>query len=134
MERDADLLPVPYFHVVFTLPNELDRLVMRNQAVLYNLLIKASAETLTELAADPKHLGARPGMISVLHTWVQTLTLHPHVHMIVPGGGLTPEGKWKNSRKKFFIPVKALSRKFRGKFLHGLRQMKEDLTLYPGLD
>ena len=124
MARQAELLPVPYFHVVFTLPSELDLITMYNQSVIYNLLFKASAETLKELAADGKYLGAEIGFISVLHTWGQTLTLHPHVHMIVPGGGLTSDQKWKNSRKKFFIPVKVMGRKFRGKFLAMFKQIK----------
>lgn len=122
MARAAELLPIPYFHVVFTLPQELDEIVMQNQAVMYNLLFKASQETIRELARDNKYLGAEIGLTSVLHTWGQNLTLHPHVHMIVPGGGLTPCGKWRSSRKKFFIPVKVMAKKFRGKFLHYLSE------------
>jgi hypothetical protein len=124
MARQSELLPVPYFHVVFTLPSELDGIVMQNQRVLYDLLFRASAETLQELAADKKYLGAEIGITSVLHTWSQNLTLHPHVHMIVPGGGLTPDGKWCNGSEKFFIPVKVMSRKFRGKFLSLFRRVK----------
>lgn len=127
MAREADLLPVPYFHVVFTLPGELDGLVMRNPKELYDLLFRASAETLKELAADQKYLGAEIGFLSILHTWGQNLTLHPHIHMIVPGGGLAKDGKWRPSRKKFFIPVKVLSRKFRGKFLFYLNQSRQNL-------
>jgi hypothetical protein len=94
-EREAELLPVPYFHVVFTLPAALRNIAYQNKAVVYDLLFKASAETLITIAADPKHLGARIGFISVLHTWGSTLIHHPHVHMIVPGGGFSPDGsKW----------------------------------------
>jgi hypothetical protein len=128
-DREADLLPVPYFHVVFTLPDELSPLVMNNQSVLYNLLFKASAETLREIAENPKYLNAQPGFISILHTWGQTLTLHPHIHMIVPGGGLTSDGRFVYSKKKFFVPVKVLSKKFRGKFLYYLKQAKQGLVL-----
>lgn len=127
MAREADLLTVPYFHVVFTLPGELDGFVMRNPKELYDLLFRASAETLRELAASPKYLGAQIGFLSILHTWGQNLTLHPHVHMIVPGGGLTSDDKWRPSRKKFFIPVKVLSKKFRGKFLFYLNQCRKKL-------
>ena len=119
--RQSELLPVPYFHVVFSLPSDLDAIALQNQETIYNILLRASAETLKELSADPNYLGAEIGFISVLHTWGQTLTLHPHVHMIVPGGGLTPEGKWKEASKKFFLPVRAMSRLFRGKFLFYLK-------------
>lgn len=129
MAREEELLPVPYFHVVFTLPSELDVIVMQNQKILYNLLFKASQETIRELARDKKYLGAEIGLTSILHTWGQNLMFHPHVHMIVPGGGLTVEGKWKNSRKKFFIPVKVMAKLFRGKFLFHLQQMHQDLEL-----
>ena len=124
LDRQSELLPVPYFHIVFSLPSELDVIALQNQKVIYNILFRASSETLKELAADPKYLGAEIGAISVLHTWGQTLTLHPHVHMIVPGGGLSPDRKWKERGKKFFLPVKVMSRKFRGKFLHYLKQAK----------
>ncbi len=122
MARQDELLPVPYFHVVFTLPCELDSIVIQNQEVMYNLLFKASQETIRELSRDKKYLGAEIGLTAILHTWGQNLTLHPHIHMIVPGGGLTSDGQWKNSRKKFFIPVKVMAKKFRGKFLHYLKQ------------
>jgi hypothetical protein len=118
-----NLLNVGYFHVVFTLPDTLNQLVFQNQEVLYTLLFKTVAETLAELAADKKYLGAKLGFTSVLHTWGQNLVHHPHLHCIVPGGGLSPIGKWVKSRKKFFIPVKVLSRKFRGKFLYHLKQL-----------
>lgn len=112
-----DLLNVGYFHVVFTVPAELNQLIYQNQRTLYNLMFRTVAETMTELSADKKYLGAVIGFTSVLHTWGQNLMHHPHIHCIVPSGGLTKDGKWLNSRKKFFLPVKVLSRKFRGKFL-----------------
>ncbi|MDD4438172.1 MAG: IS91 family transposase [Tissierellia bacterium] len=117
-----DLLNVGYFHVVLTIPSELNSIVIQNQKVMYNILFKAAAETLTELASDKKYLGAKIGFTCILHTWGQNLMHHPHVHCIVPGGGLNSIGQWVNSRKKFFLPVKVLSRKFRGKFLHYLKQ------------
>ena len=122
--RSEELLPVTYFHVVFTLPSELQGVAFQNQAVIYNLLFKASSETIRELAADRKYLGAELGLTAILHTWGQNLMFHPHVHIIVPGGGLTADGKWANGRKKFFIPVKVMAKKFRGKFLYYLRQAK----------
>ncbi len=119
----SKLLPVGYFHVVFTIPQELNTLVFQNQALLYSLLIKSAGHTLMELARDPKHLGATIGVTSVLHTWGQNLSFHPHVHCIVPGGGLSNDGlRFVRSRKKFFIPVKVISKKFRGKFLDLLKQ------------
>ena len=121
--QKSNLLNVGYFHVVFTIPDLLNSIVFQNQRELYNLLFKAASETLTELAADKKFLGASIGHTSVLHTWGQNLIYHPHVHCIVPGGGLNSLGKWVNSRKKFFIPVKVLSRKFRGKYLFYLKQL-----------
>jgi len=121
--QKSNLLNVGYFHVVFTIPDTLNLLAYQNQKVVYTLLFKAAAETLTELAADKKYLGAKIGFSAVLHTWGQNLMHHPHIHCIVPGGGLSSIGKWVNSRKKFFIPVKVLSRKFRGKFLYYLKQL-----------
>jgi predicted Zn-ribbon and HTH transcriptional regulator len=118
-----NLLDVGYFHVVFTIPDTLNSMIYQNQKVIYTLLFKAVAETLPELASDKKYLGAKIGFTSVLHTWGQNLMHHPHIHCIVPGGGLSSIGKWVNSRKKFFIPVKVLSRKFRGKFLYHLKQL-----------
>ena len=132
--REKDLLPTPYFHVVFTLPEGLRPLALRNQKVIYNLLFKAVSETLTELARDSKHLGAEIGFMAILHTWSQTLILHPHLHCLVTGGGLSLNGnRWLHSRKDFFIPVKVLSSLFRGKFLDGLRKLYEagELT-FPG--
>jgi ssDNA-binding Zn-finger/Zn-ribbon topoisomerase 1 len=120
-EREAELLPVPYYHVVFTLPAAIADIAYQNKAVIYNLLFKASAETLTTIAADPKHLGARIGVLSVLHTWGSALTHHPHVHMIVPGGGISLDGeKWLSCRPGFFLPVRVLSRLFRRLFLEKL--------------
>jgi len=116
-DRQADLLPVPYFHVVFTLPAPLAAVAFQNKATVYDLIFKAAAETLTTIAADPKHLGARIGLIAVLHTWGSALTHHPHVHGIVPGGGLAPDGqRWIACRKGFFLPVRVLSRLFRRLF------------------
>ena len=122
--RMEELLPVTYFHLVFTLPEGLNPVVMNNEARLYNLLFRAAWETLDQLARQPKWLGAQAGMIAVLHTWGQNLSLHPHLHCIVPGGGLTGDGTtWVGSRDKCFLPVRVLSRLFQGKFLHYLRQM-----------
>ena len=119
--READLLPVPYYHVVFTLPAAIADIAYQNKAVVYDLLFKVSAETLVTIAADPKHLGARVGITSVLHTWGSALTHHPHVHMIVPGGGISLDGKsWISCRPGFFLPVRVLSRLFRRLFLEKL--------------
>ncbi len=124
--RAEDLLPVEYFHVVFTLPAEIARIAYWNKREVYGLLFKVSAETVTTIAADPRHLGARLGMISVLHTWGSALTHHPHVHMIVPGGGLSPDGaRWVSCRPGFFLPVRVLSRLFRRLFLDGLSALHE---------
>jgi hypothetical protein len=120
-QREADLLPVPYYHMVFTLPAPISDIAYQNKTVIYDILFKASAETLTTIAADPKHLGARVGITSVLHTWGSALTHHPHVHMIVPGGGITPDGaRWVSCRSGFFLPVRVLSRLFRRLFLEKL--------------
>jgi hypothetical protein len=120
-DREAELLPVPYYHVVFTLPAAIADIAYQNKAVIYDLLFKASAETLIAIAADPKHLGARVGVLSVLHTWGSALTHHPHVHMIVPGGGISLDGtKWVASRPGFFLPVRVLSRLFRRLLLEKL--------------
>lgn len=119
--RAKDLLPVEYFHVVFTLPAEIARIALWNKRAIYGLLFKASAETITTIAADPKRLGARVGMTSVLHTWGSALTHHPHIHMIVPGGGLSPDGaRWVACKPGFFLHVRVLSRLFRRLFLEGL--------------
>jgi hypothetical protein len=117
-EREAELLPVPYYHVVFTLPAAIGDIAYQNKAILYDLLFKAAAETLITIAADPKHLGARIGLTAVLHTWGSALTHHPHVHIIVPGGGISPDGqRWISCRPGFFLPVRVLSRLFRRLFL-----------------
>src|SRR4051812_7896518 len=117
-EREAELLPVPYYHVVFTLPAPVADLAFHNKAVVYDLLFKAAAETLLTIAADPKHLGARIGFTAVLHSWGSALTHHPHVHVIVPGGGISPDGeRWIACRPGFFLPVRVLSRLFRRLFL-----------------
>jgi len=121
--RKRDLLPVKYFHLVFTIPDLLNPLALRNQRVVYDLLFKAASEALLALSKDPKHLGAEIGFLSILHTWGQNLMDHPHLHCLVPGGGLSLNGqRWISSRGGFFIPVKVLSRLFRGKFLFYLKQ------------
>jgi hypothetical protein len=120
-EREAELLPVPYFHVVYTLPAAIRDIACQNKAVIYDLLFKASAETTLTIAADRKHLGARIGFISVLHTWGSALTHHPHVHMVVPGGGLSPDGSsWIGCRPRYFLTVEVLSALFRRRFLQML--------------
>jgi Putative transposase/Transposase zinc-binding domain len=120
--RAAELLPTPYVHVVFTLPNALDPIALANPRIVYDLLLRSAAETLLEVAADPQHLGAQIGVLAVLHTWGQNLQFHPHVHCVVPGGGLSLEGtRWIAAPQNFFLPVRVLSRVFRGKFLAGLR-------------
>jgi hypothetical protein len=132
--RSAELLPVPYFHVVFTLPHELSALALQNKRLLYDLLYRTSASTMLELARDPKHLGADIGFLGVLHTWGQNLEHHPHVHYIVPAGGLALDGsRWIDSSPRFFLPVHALSRVFRGKFVAGLKQLvAEDKLQFRG--
>src|ERR1035441_5846120 len=128
--RAAELLPVPYFHIVFTLPHELSSLVLQNKRLLYDLLFRTSSASLLELARDPKHLGADIGFLGVLHTWGQNLQVHPHVHYIVPAGGLALDGsRWIDSSRRFFLPVHALSRVFRGKFVAGLKQLFEENKL-----
>jgi len=112
--REAELLPVPYFHIVFTLPAAISDIAYQNKAVIYDLLFKASAETMLTIAADPKHLGARIGFTSVLHTWGSAMTHHPHVHMIVPGGGMSMDStRWIAGKPRFFLPVRVLSKLFR---------------------
>jgi hypothetical protein len=117
-DRQADLLPVPYFHVVFTLPTAIAEVAYQNKAVVYGILFKAAAETLRVIAADPKHLGAEIGMVAVLHTWGQALQHHPHLHCVVPGGGPSPDGtRWVGCRPGFFLPVRVLSTLYRRLFL-----------------
>lgn len=119
MEREHDLLPVTYFHVVFTLPEQLNVYCLKYPRAMYNILFAAASKTISSLAADNKHLGAQPGMIGLLHTWGQQLWLHPHLHCIVPGGGVTKAGCWKHARSKgkFLFPVKVMSALFKGLFL-----------------
>ena len=129
--REAELLPVPYYHVVFTLPAPIADIAYQNKAVIYDLLFKVSAETLLTIAADPKHLGARIGITSVLHTWGSALTHHPHVHMIVPGGGISPDSsRWVSCRPGFFLPVRVLSRLFRRLFLQRLAAAHKQLAFF----
>src|SRR5256885_2939289 len=129
--REAELLPVPYYHVVFTLPAAIADIAYQNKAVIYDLLFKASAETLATIAADPKHLGARVGITSVLHTCGSAMTHHPHVHMIVPGGGISLDGtRWVSCRPGFFLPVRVLSRLFRRLFLERLTAAHQQLAFF----
>ena len=116
---------MPYFHLVFTLPAALGPLALQNPRVVYGLLMRAVAQTLSAVAARPKHLGAEIGFLAVLHTWGQNLMHHPHVHCVIPAGGLAPDGsRWISARPKFFLPVRVLSRVFRGKFIHGLKRAR----------
>ncbi|MET2833132.1 IS91 family transposase, partial [Mesorhizobium shangrilense] len=124
--RQGELLPVPYFHVVFTLPAQIAAIAFQNKAAVYTMLFKATAETLRTIAADSKHLGAEIGLVGVLHSWGQNLHYHPHIHCIVPGGGLSPDGtRWISCRPGFFLPVRVLSRLFRRLFLEELRTAYE---------
>ena len=144
-DRFAELLPVEYYHVVFTLPHEIGPLALQNQRRIYGMLFQAAAESLLTIAADPRHLGAQIGFLSVLHTWGQNLHLHPHVHCVVPGGGLSPDrSQWISCRPGFFLPGRVLGRLFRAKFLsflqdaydrqqisfHGQQRHLEDLALF----
>ena len=124
LAREAELLPVPYFHVVFTIPDALNKLCLHKPRQMYNILFDTVWGVLNSFGKDPKWLGAQTGMISILHTWGQTLTLHPHLHCIVPGGGLTKLGKWKTAKSdgKYLFNVKAMSRVFRGRFIDALKQ------------
>ena len=125
-EREADLLPVGYFHVVFTLPAEVADIALQNKAAVYGLLFQAASETMTTIAADTKHLGARIGITAVLHTWGSAMTHHPHIHMIVPGGGLSPDGsRWISSRPAFLLPVRVLGKLFRRLFLTRLTALHD---------
>jgi putative transposase/transposase-like zinc-binding protein len=133
-ERSKELLPVKYVHVVFTIPHDLSWLALQNKKIVYDLLFHASAATLLEIAANPKHLGAEIGFLSVLHTWGQNLQIHPHIHCVIPSGGLSPDHqRWVRPRYAFFLPVKVLSRVFRGKFIAGLkRAFKQRKLRFPG--
>jgi hypothetical protein len=135
--REAELLPVEYYHVVFTLPATLGPIALQNPREVYGLLFRAAAETLQQIAADPQHLGAEIGFLAVLHTWGQNLEHHPHVHCVVPGGGLSPDGsRWIACPPGFFLPVRVLSRVFRGKFLAMLGHAFEhgDLSFHGKLE
>src|SRR4029453_1472170 len=120
-DREADLLPASYFHVVFTLPAKVADIAFQNKAMVYDLLFRAASEATLTIAADPKHLGARIGITAVLHTWGSAMTPHPHVHMIVPGGGISLDGnRWVSSRPAFLLPVRVLGKLFRRLFLNRL--------------
>ena len=122
--READLLPVGYFHVVFTVPADIADIAFHNKAVVYDLLFRVASETMLTIAADPHHLGARIGLTAVLHTWGSAMTHHPHIHMIVPGGGISFAGeRWVSSRAKFLLPVRVLAELFRRRFLEELQQL-----------
>ena len=123
-KREAELLPVPYFHVVFTLPDLLNPLTLYKSREVYDTLFETAWDTIKTFAKDEKHLGAKAGMVCILHTWGQTLTLHPHLHCVVPGGGITKAGNWKmaKAKGKYLFPVKAMSPVFRGKFMEALRE------------
>jgi hypothetical protein len=128
--RQGELLPTRYVHAVFTVPRELGPVALQNKKVIFNLLFRASAQTLLEVAADPRHLGAEIGFFSVLHTWDQRLLFHPHIHCVLPAGGLAPDhDRWISSSQRFFLPVKVLSRVFRGKFVAGLKTAFSDGSL-----
>lgn len=124
--RKEEVLNIKYYHVVFTIPSEIYNIAIQNQSKIYKIMFKASAETLQELAEDEKYLGGEIGFFSILHTWGQNLMYHPHIHCVVTGGGLTELGKWVEKEEDFFIPVKVMSRKFRGKFLSYLKEIKID--------
>ncbi|WP_205739189.1 transposase [Halocella sp. SP3-1] len=117
LKQQANMLNEKYFHLVFTVPDKLNPVALRNQRLFYSLLFKAASETLQELALDKKYLGAQIGITAVLHTWGQTLSFHPHIHCIIPAGGLSPNNQWIKSKKNFFIPVRVIANKFRGEFL-----------------
>lgn len=127
--RKSEVIDGAYFHAVFTIPHELNPLVYSNQKLLYSLLHKCASQTILELAADPNYLGAKPAIIQVLHTWGQTLSYHPHIHAIVSGAGLAPDGKMRFSGDRFFIPIHVVMKKFRGKFLALLQQLRDEEKL-----
>lgn len=132
-KRSKDILNAPYFHVVFTVPEELQPIIYQNQELLYDLMHKTVSQTLLKLSEDPKYLGAQIGFFSILHTWGQDLHYHPHIHTVVLAGGLTKHQEWRSSSRKFFIPVKVLSKKIRGKFLHHLKEYyHKDLLKFYG--
>lgn len=129
-QRSAELLPVEYFHVVFTIPEQIAAIAFHNKKAVYDLLFRATSETLLTIARDPQHLGAAIGFFAVLHTWGQNLHLHPHLHCVVPGGGLSPDDRWTGCRPGFFLPVRVLSARFRRLFLDGLQQLHRDRKLH----
>lgn len=126
-QRTAELLPCDYFHVTVTIPETLRRIFRSNQKRMYSLLMKTASESLIQLADDPKHLGSRVGILAVLHTWTSNLTYHPHVHMLVTGGGVNEDGQWMSCKHKYLVPVKALSKLIRGKFAARLKRSNNDL-------
>ena len=131
--RRAELLPVEYFHIVFTVPEEIARIAFYNQAAVYGILFRAASETLLTIARDPRHLGAEIGFFGILHTWGQNLLHHPHIHFVIPGGGLSPDLEWISCRPGFFLPVKVLSRLFRRLCLTALREaFRQDKLQFPG--
>ena len=136
-DRRSELLPTPYFHVVFTVPDEIAAIAYQNKALVYDILFRAAAETLRTIAADPKHLGAELGFFAVLHTWGQVLLHHPHLHCVVAGGGLSPDGtRWIACRPNFFLPVRVLARLFRRLFLAALEKAFDsgNLTFFGTLE
>ena len=134
-KRKAELLPIPYYHVVFTIPEQLNPLALQNKELIYKTLFNTSAATLLEIAADPKHLGATIGFFSILHTWGQQLNHHPHIHCVATGGGLTPEGAWKPCKPNYFLCVKVLSSRFKTLFLEALQRafQKQSLNFHGAL-
>ena len=132
--RQAELLPVEYYHVVFTLPAQIADIAFQNPALVYNLLFKVTSQTLSTIARDPKHLGADIGFTAVLHTWGSAMTHHPHLHCIVPGGGLNGDGEWQPCKRGFFLPVRVLSRLFRRLFLEQLTALHDQLKFYGQLE
>src|SRR5262252_9327052 len=134
-KRTAEVLPTHYFHVVFSVPEEIASIAYQNKKVVYDILFRATAETLSTIAADPKHLGAEIGFFAVLHSWGQNLLFHPHLHCVIPAGGLSPDHtRWIGPRYPFFLPVGVLSRVFRGKFVAGLkRRFQQHQLIFPQL-
>lgn len=120
-QHETEILPVPYFHVVFTVPEQITRIALGNQKVVYEILFRSISQTLQKIASEPKHLGGQIGFLAILHTWGQNLDFHPHIHCVVPGGALTSDNRWLSSRKHFLLPVAVLAKMFRGKFLAYLR-------------
>lgn len=127
-KHQEDVINVPYFHVVMTVPSELHKIFYHNKRKCYNIILKSATETILELMEDKKYLGGKPGIVAMLHTWSQTMNYHPHVHLIVTGGGVTPTGEWKNAKEGYLLPVKVISAKFKGKLLSKLK--KEKLEFY----